>query len=131
MFCKHGNIEAVEFLLENYKVSKSLMALGLKLAIQKNDNKLIKKFLQKGVDVNTCNGILLRKMCDRGNIKMVKYLLDNNARIDYFYHAPLAIASLQGNLEIVKLLLEKEADPTLLDSKAVVMAIQNGHTEVF
>ena len=72
-----------------------------------------------GIDVNTNSGILLREMCYRGNIKMVKYLLENGAEIGYFDQAPLAIATVNGHVEIVKLLLEKGADPNCNNSKAV------------
>jgi hypothetical protein len=85
-------------------------------AVRKSDVAAVKVLLAKGVNVNTkfrYERMALSFACDRGNIEVVKALLDAGADVnarDSFYQADaMAWAVMKGHLEIVAMLLHKGA----------------------
>jgi ankyrin repeat protein len=76
---------------------------------------LLKKLLERGVDIKKCPGILSNAV-SRKSIESVKILLD--AGVDpnekpQGVHAPLMMAIINNNPEIVAYLLSRGADPNL------------------
>jgi ankyrin repeat protein len=85
-------------------------------AVRKSDVATVKGLLAKGVSVNTkfrYDRMALSFACDRGNIEVVKALLDAGADVnarDSFYQADaMAWAVMKGHLDIIVMLLQKGA----------------------
>lgn len=64
------------------------------------------------------------------DIELVKYLVENNADIHAYEDLAVRWAAGNGHLEIVKYLLEIGADIHVYDDLAVRWAAENGHLEV-
>jgi hypothetical protein len=85
-------------------------------AVRKSDVAGVKALLAKGVNVNTkfrYERMALSFACDRGNIDIVRVLLDAGADVnarDSFYQADAMVWALSKNhVEIIQMLLEKGA----------------------
>lgn len=74
----------------------------------------IEEFINKGVDINTNNGQLLRLLCEVGTVKLVKTALKLGAKVNIYdlnaRKSPLSEAIWYRNIDIVKLLLDNGAD---------------------
>jgi ankyrin repeat protein len=109
-------------------------------AIENNDINKVEEFLNNGVniDIKDVNGYTpLHNAIIKGNIEIVKLLLDKgahiNARDNHFNETPLFIAAKTGKQKIVELLLEKGADVTISDKNnytPLYIAAKNGYTEI-
>jgi ankyrin repeat protein len=65
-----------------------------------------------------------------GQFEIVKSLIENGADIHVEYDAPLRLASLNGNFEVVEFLIERGADLHAEDDQSLQWACQNGHFQV-
>lgn len=100
-------------------------------AVRKGDWAGVKSLVAKGVNVNTkfrYDRMALSFACDRGNIEIVKLLLeagaDLNAR-DSFYQADAMVwAVSKGHVEIIRLLLEKGGRN---DEGVLMMGVTGNH----
>lgn len=78
---------------------------------------------------------LVRAAC-KGDVKLVKVLLDNGANVDARDNrgrTGLIWAAFKNQDEVVKLLLESGADTEIRDDRgctALVWALRNAHTEI-
>jgi len=102
----------------------------------------VKQILSKNSDkVNaTCASLdletALHKAAEKGNIEIVKLLLENGAKIDVEDTEgwrPLHMAAWNGEQKVVKLLLEKKADVNAQNKYGKIplsMAYQNQHASV-
>ena len=73
--------------------------------------------------------------CYRGNIEVAKFLIANIKDLNYNSGMGTALmgAVYKNQLELVKLLLEKKANPNLIDANgasALILATQNGNLEM-
>ena len=68
--------------------------------------------------------------CYYNNSEKVKEMLRGYCKVNYWDGTPIGNASSQGYLEIVKLLLEHGADPSIDDSHAVYWAYIRNQKEV-
>ena len=85
----------------------------LHMAASENQAEIANLLIEAGADVNTSmmNGLTpLSIAAERGYVDVIKALLANNAKVDY---PPVAMAVTNGNLELVKLLLESGAPVTI------------------
>ena len=88
------------------------------------------------VDYQRSKGESLIKASAIGNVKVVKSLLEHNAKVDFQDTngvSPLFIASQNGYIGMVKVLLEKGAQVDLRPStgkSSLMAASHNGHVEV-
>ncbi len=102
-------------------------------AARKGDTAEARALLEKGAPVNAktrYGATPLSYACDRGNVEMVKLLLDRGADVkakDTFYGAtPMEWAAMKNHAEVVRLLIQKGASKeTALD-----IAAGGGHTAV-
>ena len=102
-------------------------------AAKNNDTNRINSILNKGkVDINAKNKdgeTALMLASSEGHLEMVKLLVENGAD----YTNALRLASREGHLEIVKLLIENGANINAKDNDgetALMRASYNGHLEV-
>ena len=68
--------------------------------------------------------------CKNGNLERVRLLLDKGANIHSNDDEPLRNACENGNLEIVRLLLDKCGDIHALNDEPLRKACKNGHLEI-
>ena len=92
----------------------------------KNFNKII-SLIDKGVDVN----FIFLRMCEFGNLKVIKYFLAKGYNITYNNNYPVRLACENGHLEVVTYLVEEcKSNPRSKDDWALCFAIVNGHLGV-
>lgn len=91
----------------------------------------VKQLLEAGTDVNAANrygGTALAFACDRGQVEVVKLLLQHGANPnaqDTFYNAtPITWAAMKGHVEISRLLLDKAGQG---DEQVLMMGVGGGH----
>ena len=65
-----------------------------------------------------------------GNLKTVKYIVEQGADINALHNAALIEASKKGNLEIIKFLIAKGANIHARNNAALRYASKNGHSEI-
>lgn len=68
---------------------------------------VLKKCLDDGIDIHSCDDLALRLATKRNHAKAIVFLLERGANIQAVYDAELRRASLEGETETVKMLLEK------------------------
>lgn len=83
----------------------------------------------KMVDPTTHNSHLIYVAARQGNLELIKKLLEYPF-IDIHTDNPMMIACEFGHFEVVKLLYSLGADPSLADSFGFRLACENGHYEV-
>jgi ankyrin repeat protein len=103
-------------------------------AARKGDLASVKAMLDAGLDVNTktrYGATALSYACDRGNVELVKLLIERGANVnaqDSFYGAtPLTWAADKGHAEIVRLLLEKGARGV---DMVIMVGVQRGNPAI-
>lgn len=114
----------------------------LDLALEENHEVVADVLLRSSADPNRGNmrrGLkqaCLHQMSDVGNPKLVKLLLKHGGKVNAPGKqgmTPLHLAARRNHVEVVKLLLESGADPSLLDASgrsACQYAISNKHSEL-
>ena len=103
-------------------------------AARHGDIAALKAFLDKGTDVNTktrYGSTALFYACDRGNVEMVKFLLergaDPNAKDTFYGATPMTWAADKGHVEVVRLLIEKGAKEK---DDALAVGVDKGSIEL-
>ena len=94
----------------------------LMLAAIKGHFELAQKMIQKGADINKTGWTPLHYAASTGQLKMIGFLLEQNAYIDAESPngtTPLMMASLYASLESVQLLLDQGADPLLKNEQGL------------
>lgn len=106
------------------------------LASQKN-LEAIKFLIKHGAKVNNKSNIKIRPLYNAaysGSLDIVKYLVENNAEINYnTKFVPLNIAAAMGFIDIVEFLIQQNADVNKTEAFRTTplhKAAQNGHVEV-
>lgn len=81
--CAYGNLDIVQFLLENGAKSRLNFrnGLALRLAATQNNTDIVKYLLDKGAEINAHNDETLRRYVERGDLEMVIYLLERGANV--------------------------------------------------
>jgi len=85
--------------------------------------------LKKGVKYNYIT-IALNSASEKGHLKIVKYLVENEANIHNSDEFPLRLAIYNGHLEIVKYLIELGAYIHIYEDFALRIASKNGYLEI-
>ena len=99
-------------------------------SIDNGSFKLVKLFIQIGVDVTQNDNIALELAVIHGYTKIVKMLIDAGADVTVDENYLISIASDNGYTEIVKMFIDAGADVTANDNWAIKLAFNNGHAEV-
>ncbi len=132
MASKCGHVEIVKFLLAkvdlDYSVSKFDNKTTVHYAAKEGHLEIIKLLEDDGVDLNvkSCNGTPIELAYIHRHFDIVKYLIECDVECDNL----LKMASKDGNLEIVQLLLEQGYEINVQSSPALTLACQAGHLEI-
>lgn len=98
----------------------------------------LKKVDSAGTDVYLGSGSMLTMACDAGNLKIVKYIMENykidpNVKSSHGYPLPVAMRGGRGNQDegsfrdvIIYLIDEHHADPSIDNNATLKAAKQNG-----
>jgi len=76
-------------------------------AASNGDIFILKKYLDNGIDVHSCDDLALRLSYKNNHIKAIIFLLSRGANIQAIYDEELRRASLEGKVQTVKVLLEE------------------------
>lgn len=95
--------------------SKETISRVFKYSIISNDVYIISLYL-KVIDINTNNGILLRKSIINHNVRIVKFLLEKGADITIGNETPMELTLARDNVEIYKLLIKYGAPEVDIDT---------------
>lgn len=140
---EYGHEELIEYLLDNGADVDAKCYQGeaaLHLAVNHRHLKIVKTLINKGANINlrasTTGNTPLNNLVGRADclIDIVKVLLENgasvNERDDRWNQTPLHFASINGNREVVELLLEHNAEVNALRNdlmSPLMCAASNGH----
>lgn len=70
----------------------------------------IKKALKRGVDINYWDGYPIQYACIKGDLSIVKFLIENGGWVRAAANRPLLFAVSEKHLDVIKYLVEKGAD---------------------
>jgi len=73
---------------------------------------------------------LLISACEKGNLKVIKFLIEEGANVNVERRRALIISVRLGNLKIVKYLVKNGADFHADNEKALITAIKENHLEI-
>lgn len=79
------------------------------LAAQNGDIFILKKCLDSGIDIHSCDDLALRLAVKANHKNAIVFLLTNGANIQAVYDAALRRSSLEGEIKVVKSLLENNS----------------------
>jgi ankyrin repeat protein len=135
-----NDIQKVEELISGYEITPDNAYQSLVEAIDKEFLEIVSLFINAGLDVNfeLLDGIPLERAVMKGNVPVVKVLLEGGADTNYPLrsndnYTPLFSAACNGDIDIVKLLVEAGANVNCLWSGnyALQGAAEGGHEEVY
>lgn len=69
--------------------------------------------------------------CEKGNLEIVRFLLENGADSNFNNHLPIIFACTNGHIDIVNELVNYGADANALQDTPCVIALRHGHKDVF
>ena len=145
---KNGHIKIVQFLLKNNVDINGGEYTALSRAATEGHTKIVKLLINNGADVNAkdpwrytiignvlSDDYLLNSKEKKNSRDIIKILLENDADFNLNTHnyTVLMWASLWGYTDIVKLLLNAQADINAIDANnktALIYATDNGHTDI-
>ena len=100
------------------------------IMIKYGNVKGIKYLVEQGADIRSHNDWTLRDAAHYGHLEVVKYLINQGLDVNLRNTEALRQAAIQGHLEIVKYLVEQGAYIHAQDDGALESAKENGYLEV-
>jgi ankyrin repeat protein len=139
-----GHMEMVTILVKSVNVNYcGHMGTPLHTATVKGNEEMVRLLLEHGAEVNSSGsadhgGCPLYEASRHGYLTIVGVLIENAAKIDYqttCHSTALQAASNAGHTEIVRLLLDNNANANLISiqkprSTALLCAVAQGHEEI-
>ena len=127
------DIEVMKILLEHNAKMDNNAFLNLFLN-PRATLEMIKLFIKYGADVNYKNGSKspLFNACEKGNVEIIKYLLENGANPNDKPYPLIKACSFHPSYDVVKLLLDYGANPNVTDNKIIPLCslIQKGSFDI-
>ncbi|KAJ3324490.1 hypothetical protein HDV06_006901 [Boothiomyces sp. JEL0866] len=130
--CRLGLVEDARLLLQDSRVNPADNNNSSILEACKNGNaEIVKLLILHNVDPSCQDNLPLRLAVINNHEGVVGVLLDDY-RVDPSTHSnqPLINACKQGNLEIVKLLMDKGCDPSINFNNGLLYASKYGHAQI-
>jgi ankyrin repeat protein len=90
------------------------------------DLKAVKKYIEEGIDVTSEDDKAIILASKNGHLEVVRLLIKNGADCNY----AILLASENGHVEIVRLLIENGADCNTWNNKVIRWASEDGHLEI-
>jgi ankyrin repeat protein len=100
------------------------------IASKKGNLEIVRLLLENGADVHVENDDALRLASQEGHLEMVRLLLEKGVNVNAKYGHALRAASAAGHLEIVKLLIENGAKVNAKEDEALREASRSGHFKI-
>lgn len=100
------------------------------VAAHNGDIFILKKCLDKGLDIHSCNDLALRIVTKANHTKAILFLLSRGANIQAVYDEELIHAALQGKTKTVRILLEEYSCSQEAKIYAMYNAIFGRHEEI-
>ena len=91
---------------------------------------ILKKSLDNGIDIHSCDDLALRIVTKANHTKAILFLLSRGANIQAVYDEELRRASLEGKVKTVKVLLEEYSCSQEAKIYAMYNAIFGRHEEI-
>lgn len=104
--------------------------IAIRLASKKGNINIVKYLIEKGAVIDTVDNEAIRRAAENGRLDTVIFLADVGADIHAKYEQALRFSAANGHLEVVRFLISRGADVTVLDNQAIHLASKNGHLEV-
>lgn len=99
----------------------------LKVASSKGQLEVVKYLVDKGADIHTTSEYPLRWASNKGYLDVVKYLVDNGADIHINNDSILESATTYGMMKVVKYLIDRDY---VKNDSLMEWAIKEGHTDL-
>ena len=132
----HAAIEAessqLVTLLLSVGVNRNIATSAFTIACRKGQFEIASKLIDAGADTNTKSCSPLRQACYHNKIDIVELLLENRADYNWSSSEGHILNSTHNkeNYEVVRLLLECGAEPSVLSGIGLKTACELGYTEV-
>lgn len=131
--CGYGSLNIVKFVIEK-KIDITLDDnYNIRIAANSGRFDIVEQLIKAGAGIHSKNDEILSHASRHGNMKMIKYLLDNGAdinRIGGGINKPLTDAIKGGKKEIVKYLIQMGANVNADNGEALRNAIERGELEI-
>ena len=124
------NKEAVLFLIENNKISKSMSLNLFQFIINNNYYNMFLDLDYTKFNIHAGNDLALRKSSEEGYFEVVKFLVENGANIHADNNHALRYSSVHGHIEIVKFLVENGANIHADNNYALKYSSPSGYIEI-
>ena len=99
-------------------------------AASNGDIFILKKYLDNGIDIHSCDDLALRQTTKNNHSKAILFLIARGANIQAVYDEELRHASLEGKTKIVKVLLEDYSCSEEAKMFAMYNAIFGRHEDI-
>ena len=130
LIAAHRNdVEMMDYLITMGIDIDSCKEILFPIEIWYKNKTYIKILLEKGIDVNYDNGILLHHFCTEPDHEFFIYLISMGAIVNVRNGTLLERASSAGNYKIVSVLLENGLSPDC-DGNALASAVINGYFDI-
>lgn len=123
--CQYGRIKIVEFLIDNGADIHISDDICFAIACTYNQLELVKILIDRGSNIHISDDYPVRNSIRNGYTDIAKLLIDKGAIVPGL---SLKIAAKRGDLEIVRILLQKNIKR--YTTEALSAACENGHVEV-
>ena len=123
---ENGKMDMIKLLLDRGADLSIDGGFALSAAHQSENYDIVKYLIDLGVDVDADCNTLLWDYVENDNLEMVKYLLDKKVDVT----GSLQYAADNGNMVIVKLLLNNGADVSVDGGYAVAYSALKGHIDI-
>ncbi|PVU95915.1 hypothetical protein BB559_002557 [Furculomyces boomerangus] len=130
--CERGDCTAVKAMLDNDLQNHTL--LGERMDLDENQTQRHSGIktgdVDEGIDINYRNGMGLVWACLRGNVDLVKLLIENGCNVKARKNRPLITACRKNRYEIAKLLIENGADLAAGKNRPLTAATTQNHHDI-
>ena len=121
-----GYLKFIDFMDKKLLSQDDLNSILLSMAGSGNMKGLL-MLKERGADIHYHEYLPFRVAVEKGHLDIVKYLLENGAKMSSGNNDAIRLASFHGYLDIIKYLIENGADIYALDGIALEFASKNGH----